>query len=156
MRRFLVPVFVTALTLGIAPRPSFGADDHFRCMYRCAERGLDPPRRSGLRQWAWPHPRPPARPRSDRRCWIFCGSERGRGWGDGGWGGGRSGGSWWDHDRYDHHDRWDRWDWHGRWGRWNRYDPWDRYDRYDGYDRHRDRDGSGYDAHRSHPRGRDF
>ena len=78
-------------------------------------------------------------------CWLFCGP----GYGYGGWGG-----PYW---------------WCGP-GPYYLDDPtsghrpcrphrprWHDYDRYDRYDRHRDRDDDrGYDAHRHHPRGRDF
>jgi hypothetical protein len=143
VRRLFVPAIVAALILGVAPSPSFGLgarevrprfDDHYRCMYRCDERGeswrptWEPrPRRSDRGPWP-PRPRPrPPRPAWERPgCWLFCGG----GWGSGSWSGPHWWYGWWDHDRYD---------------------------RYDGYDRHRDRDGSrGYDAHRHHPRGPDF
>ena len=156
-RRLFVPAIVAALTLGVAPSPSFGlGDDHFRCMYRCDERGgsfrpppLEPsPRRSGWRSWTWPsrpHPRPPASPPRPRPgCWLFCGGHGGPIW---------SGPHMWCGPGPFHLDD----DWH-------RHRPcrphrpgWYDHDRSDGYDRHRDRDDSrGYDAHRHHPRDRDF
>ena len=160
MRRLFVPVITAALILGVAPSPSFGLgigevrphhrdDDHYRCMYRCEERGesFRPP----------PRPRPPAqdRPRkgeavaAQRHFFppIYClpigelPLYRHGGWG---------------------HD-WCYWQsWHPRPGGyrpcWYRpcrpHRPWNDYDR---YDRYRDRDDDrGYDAHRQHPRGRDF
>ncbi len=122
LRRLFVPVILAALTLGAAPDPAFGlgsgerqvrlrAGDHLQCMYRCAERGLEPPtRRYGWGSWPRPRPRPrpPARPSGNRPgCWLFCG-----------------------HDGWYGHSGW--WGYGGWWG--NR----------------------GYDAHRHHPRGRDF
>ena len=73
MRRFLVPGFVAALIVGLAPSPSFGAaDDHYRCMYHCDQRAgtLRPAHVAPSRPRPRPHPgsRPPA-----RRCWLFCG-----------------------------------------------------------------------------------
>lgn len=164
VRRFFVPVFVAALILGVAPSPSFGLgagevrprhriDDHYRCMYRCEERGewRPPPRRANWGSWPEPRPRPrpPARPSGHRPCWLFCG---GGGWGHGGWGHGGSGPYWWcGPGPYYRHG----WYGHSRPCRPGGHRPgWYDHDR---YDRHRDRDDDrGYNAHRSHPRGRDF
>jgi hypothetical protein len=163
VRRFSVPVFVAALILGVAPSPSFGLgagevrprfDDHYQCMYRCDDRGdFRPPSRPHRLGWgSWPprpRPRPPTRPSSHRPgCWLFCGSDHG------GWGGAWSGPHWWCGPGPFFDDGWYRHSgWHGRPCRPHGYGGSD----HDRYDRHRDRDeGSGYDAHRSHPRGRDF
>jgi hypothetical protein len=163
VRRLFVPAIVAALILGVAPSPSFGSgapqirprfDDHYRCMYRCDERGESfrpphhepSPRPSGWRSWTWPsrpHLRPPTRPPWDRPgCWLFC-NGGGPIWsGPYAWCG--PGPFYLDDDPYRHRPcRPHRPDW---------YD----YDRYDRSDRHRDRDDRGYDAHRRHPRGSDF
>lgn len=167
VRRFFVPVFVAALILGVAPSPSFGLgagevrprhrfDDHYRCMYRCDERGdsFRPPPRPHRPGWgSWPprpRPRPPARPSWHRPgCWLFCGP--------GGWGGGWSGPYGWCGPGPFSDDGWYRNSgWHGRHCRPDGH-GWYDHDRYDRSDRHRGHDDDrGYDAHRSHPRGRDF
>lgn len=174
-RRLFVAVLVAALTLAVAPRPSFGldaspvrprADDHLRCMYRCQERGtqkpqpkarLDkpvrplrhcfqcgdmqrpypygPPNFGGRWQkfngpvWLWT---PPRRPMYDD-SWDG-------GWGQPGW-----------HDKADD-DGWRRrplssqlWSRGGRSDRGHGGDRWHDPSRW-----------SGYDAHRNHPRDRDF
>ena len=167
-RRLFVSVLVAALTLAVAPHPASGlGDDHFRCMYRCKQRGDS---------YAQPRRSSPVRPlRHDCSC----------GWGQGGWGRGGhgpwSGAGWhggqnraegygdgWYHrpgrwDRRDRGDRGDRWDRRARWDRRDRWDRrgwgghrwrWDHRDR--GEHRHDPSRDSGYDAHRHHPRGRDF
>ena len=176
LRRLFVPVILAALTVGAAPDPSFGlgggerpvrprVGDHFQCMYRCAERGLEPPaRRSSWGSWPsprprpesfrhpgprpHPHPHPPEIPDLFEPCLlIHC-----------------TGGGWWPPRPHPHWcDDLVPWSWF-RHGWYSHYRPYrhcrphggyhhDRYDRY----RDRDRDHSGgYDAHRHHPRDRDF
>jgi hypothetical protein len=155
VRRLFVPAIVAALILGVAPAPSFGlADDHYRCMYRCDERGgsfrpahHEPAsRRAGPRKgssWPWPPrprpgPRPPARPSwQDPRCWLFCGGDRGPIW---------SGPHQWCGPGPYYLDD----DWYGHRPCRPHRPGWSDDDRY------RDHDGRGYDAHRHHPRDGDF
>jgi hypothetical protein len=166
VRRFIVPVFVAALALGVAPSPSFGLgagpvrprfDDHYRCMYRCDERGESwrPEPRPPRPGWHWPpRPRPhPVRPSWHRPgCWLFCGP------GSGGW----PDPYWWCRPGHFYDPDGDVL-WSGRHWPHRPCPPhrpgWYDHDRYDRYDRYRDRDrddSGGYDAHRHHPRGRDF
>ncbi|MEW6477648.1 MAG: hypothetical protein AB1679_35835 [Actinomycetota bacterium] len=188
VRRLFVPVLLAALTLGVAPAPAFGfhgrdgrawSGDHFRCMYRCDDRGdsfRPPPRRPPWESWTRPRHRPPARPSRHRQdCWLFCGpggrDQRGSdhgGWNDGGWGQ-RGWDRGWDHGGWNDggwgHSRWSgrhRWCGPGSWHRpgrscWHGGHRWHDHDRYDRPHRDRGRDHSGgYNAHRRHPRGRDF
>ena len=173
LRRLFVPEILAALTLGAAPDPSFGlgsgerhvrlrAGDHFQCMYRCAERGLEPP----TRRYSWgswpsprpgpqsfrhpgprphPQPHPPEIPPWLRPCLLaFCAGGDWPHWPDPSW--------------CDDLVPWYRHGWYGHYRPYRHCRPHgghhhDRYDRY----RDRDRDHSGgYDAHRHHPRDRDF
>lgn len=174
LRRLFVPVILAALTLGAAPAPSFAlgsgerrvrlpAADHFQCMYRCAERGLEPPtRRYSFGAWPsprpspqslrhtgprpHPHPHPPEKPPWPGHCWLaFCAG--------GGWGPHGPGPHW-----CDDLVPWYRHGWYGHYRPSRHCRPHGGHHP-DRHDRHRDRDrdhSGGYDAHRHHPRDRDF